>query len=357
MAWRSGGRDRWAVMETIASPAAWAAFVVGVLGMLALDLGVFHRRSHVVGFRESMTWSVIWILLSTAFGVLVWRWLGPVKGLEYATGYVLEKALSIDNLFIMLVVLQAFRVPEEQRHRVLFWGVLGALVLRAVFIFLGAALIAQFHWVLYGFGALLLVTGVRMLRGSESKSDPKQGLLVRALRRVMPVSDVFHGAAFFVRQAGRWVATPLLVALVAIEGADLVFAVDSIPAVFAVTTDPFIVFTSNVMAILGLRSLFFALAGALERFHLLKYGLGGVLLFVGAKMVLVDLVHVPAAVSLLVIGGILAAAVLASLWTRRGDGMEPPVASTTGDHERLPVGPEAEVLPQEDRRRLQALRE
>ena len=336
-------------METIAGPVAWVVFLGGVLGMLALDLGVFHRKAHHVGFKEAMTWSVIWIALAGVFGAYVWHWQGSVKGLEFFTGYVLEKALSIDNLFIMLVVLQSFRVPDVERHRVLFWGVLGALVLRAIFVFLGAALIARFHFVLYGFGALLLITGVRMLKGSDHEADPQQSLLVRWFRKVMPVTADYEGDAFLVRRAGKWVATPLLVALVAIEGADVVFAVDSIPAVFAVTTDPFIVFTSNVLAILGLRSLFFALAGALERFHLLKYGLGAILLFVGAKMMVIDLVKVPAVVSLLVIGVILTVAVVASLLTRRGDGMEPALASTTGHHERLPVGREAEVLPQEDR--------
>lgn len=298
-------------MDTLAGPTAWAAFLAVVLGMLALDLGVFHRRSHVVHFREAMTWSVIWIGVAALFGLVVWQWQGPTKGLEFATGYVLEKALSVDNLFVMLVILQRLRVPEEARHKVLFWGVIGALVLRALFIFAGAALVARFHWVLYGFGVLLLVTAVQMVRGGPEK-DPTQGRVVRWFSKLFHVTDRPHGTNFFVIEAGKRVATPLLLALVAVEAADLMFAVDSIPAVFAVTRDPFIVFTSNVLAILGLRSLFFALAGLLERFHLLKYGLAGVLAFVGAKMLLVDVVKVPVALSLGVVAGLLGLTMLVS---------------------------------------------
>lgn len=301
-------------MDTIAGPAAWAAFLTVVLGMLALDLGVFHRRSHVVHFKEAMTWSVIWIGVAAVFGVVVWQWQGPTKGLEFATGYVLEKALSVDNLFVMLVVLQRFRVPEASRHKVLFWGVIGALVLRAVFILLGAALVSRFHWVLYGFGVLLIITAIQMVRGGEEK-DPTQGRLVKWFARVLPLSTGDAGDRFFTKENGRTVVTSLFLALVAVEVADLMFAVDSIPAVFAVTTDPFIVFTSNVLAILGLRSLFFALAGLLERFHLLKYGLAGVLVFVGVKMLLVDVFPIPIGVSLAVVGLALAVTMLVS-WLR-----------------------------------------
>lgn len=301
-------------MDTIAGPAAWAAFLAMVLGMLALDLGVFHRRSHVVKFREAMTWSAVWIGVAAIFGVVVWQWQGPTKGLEFATGYVLEKALSVDNLFVMLVILQRFRVPEEQRHKVLFWGVIGALVLRAIFIVLGAALVTQFHWVLYGFGVLLIITAIQMVRGGPEK-DPTQGRVVKWFSKMLPLTDAPHEGRFFIKQAGKTMVTSLFLALVAVEVADLMFAVDSIPAVFAVTRDPFIVFTSNVLAILGLRSLFFALSGLLERFHLLKYGLAGVLFFVGVKMLIVDLVKVPVGISLAVVAGLLAVTMLVS-WLR-----------------------------------------
>ncbi len=301
-------------MDTIAGPAAWAAFLAVVLGMLALDLGVFHRRSHVVKFREAMTWSVVWIGVAAIFGVVVWQWQGATKGLEFATGYVLEKALSVDNLFVMLVILQRFRVPEDQRHKVLFWGVIGALVLRAIFIVLGAALVTQFHWVLYGFGVLLIITAIQMVRSGPEK-DPTQGRVVKWFSKILPLTAEPHEGRFFIKQAGKTMVTSLFLALVAVEVADLMFAVDSIPAVFAVTRDPFIVFTSNVLAILGLRSLFFALSGLLERFHLLKYGLAGVLCFVGVKMLVVDLVKVPVGVSLGVVGGLLALTMVVS-WLR-----------------------------------------
>lgn len=301
-------------MDTIAGPTAWVAFLVLVLGMLALDLGVFHRRSHVVQFREAMIWSGVWITIAAIFGIVVWLWQGPTKGLEFATGYVLEKALSVDNLFVMLVILQRFRVPDESRHKVLFWGVIGALVLRAVFILLGAALVTQFHWVLYGFGVLLIVTAIQMVRGGEEK-DPTQGRIVKWARRLLPLHEGPSENRFFLNINGRTVVTSLFLAVVAVETADLMFAVDSIPAVFAVTRDPFIVFTSNVLAILGLRSLFFALSGLLERFHLLKYGLAAVLFFVGAKMLLVDVIHIPVAVSLAVVAVALGVTMLVS-WLR-----------------------------------------
>lgn len=299
---------------SVASPMAWVG-LLGLVGvMLALDLGVFHRKAHAVPFREAVAWSVVWVALSALFGAWVWTTFGAVRGLEFATGYVLEKALSVDNLFVMLVILQAFRVPESQRHRVLFWGVLGALVLRGVFIAIGSALVAAFQPVLYVFGLVLVVTAARLAwPRTGGETPPSEGWLVRWVRRWVPVSSTGAGEHFFVREHGRWAVTGLFLALVAVEGADLVFAVDSIPAVFAVTHDPFIVFSSNVLALLGLRALFFALAGAVERFHLLRYGLAAVLLFIGAKMLLAALVHVPIVISLLVIAGLLAASVAASL--------------------------------------------
>jgi tellurite resistance protein TerC len=304
-------------MDSIAGPFGWSVFLVVVLGLLALDLGVFHRKSHTLSFREAMTWSGVWIGLATLFAGGIWWASGAERALEFTSAYVIEKALSVDNIFVILVVMQSFAVPEKERHRVLFWGVVGALVMRAIFIVAGAALIARFHAVLYVFGVILVLTGLKLFAQGEAKPDPSKSFLVRLLRRVMPVTSEYRGSAFTVVEHGRRVATPLLAALLAIEGADLVFAVDSIPAVFAVSQDVFIVFTSNVLAILGLRSLFFVLAGALERFTLLKYGLGGVLLFVGVKMLLIDVVKVPTLASLGVIGALLALSMLASAWVDR----------------------------------------
>jgi len=297
---------------SVGSPALWAGFLAFVAAMLALDLGVFNRKAHEVSPREAAGWSAVWIGLAGVFGLLVWRWFGPQTGLEYATGYVVEKALSVDNIFVFVVVFASFGIPAAYRHRVLFWGIFGALVLRAAFILAGGALLHRFHWMLYVFGALLLFTGVKLLVRREETKDPSEGAIVRLVRRVFPVSGRLDGG-FLVRDGGRVAATPLLLALVAIEAADVVFAVDSIPAVFAVTTDPFIVFTSNIFAILGLRSLYFLLAGVIERFHHLKIGLALILVFVGAKMVLADVWKLPVAASLGVIAALLAGSIAASI--------------------------------------------
>lgn len=292
----------------------WAAFLGGVLLMLALDLGVFHRHAHAVSVKEAALWSALWIALSLLFGGGVWLWLGPQQGLDFFTGYLLEKSLSVDNIFVFVLIFGFFATPPEYQHRVLFWGVLGALVMRGVMIALGAVLIEQFHWVLYLFGAFLLLTGVRMLaQRKEGEADLGNNAVLRLTRRFFRVSDTYDGQRFFTVKNGVRVATPLFLVLVMIEFTDLVFAVDSIPAVFAVTTDPFIVFTSNVMAILGLRSLYFLLAGVVHRFVYLKTGLSAILLFIGIKMLLLDVYKIPTAMSLTVVASILTLSVAASL--------------------------------------------
>jgi len=305
--------------ETVGSPLAWGGFILLVLAMLALDLGVFHRRPHSVTFKEAAIWSVVWVALSAAFGVLVHFWFGPERALEFATGYVIEKALAVDNIFVFVVIFSTFAVPAVHQHRVLFWGVLGALVMRAVFILLGGALLQRFHFTLYVFGAILLITGIKLVVQRDGHAHPENNPVVKAFQRFLPVLPDATSGGFIVVRDGRRFATPLLVALVAVEVADLVFAIDSIPAVFAVTSDPFIVFTSNILAILGLRSMYFLLAGAVTKFTYLKLGLSGVLVFVGAKMLLVDLVEIPIVLSLVVIALILGAAIVASAIRRRSE--------------------------------------
>lgn len=304
-------------MEFIGTPALWAGFAVFIGVMLALDLGVFHRRAHLPSPREALTWSLVWIGLAGAFAAGLWWQFGAVHALEFTTGYVLEKALSVDNLFVILVVLRAFAVPPAQQHRVLFWGVLGAIALRGVFIFAGTALLSHFHWVMYAFGAALVLTAVKLVVAKDEVPHPERNLVVRAFRRVRRVSSQPHGGRFLVREGGALVATPLLLALFTVEVSDVVFAVDSIPAVFAVTLDPFIVATSNIFAVLGLRSLFLLLANAVERFHLLRYGLGAVLAFVGGKMLLAEVVKVPIVLSLGVVATLIAASIAASLLVAR----------------------------------------
>ena len=302
---------------SIGTPALWIGFTVLVLGLLALDLGVFHRDAHEVTFREALGWSAVWVSLALAFNGWLWWQHGREPGLEFLTGYLIEKALAVDNIFVILLVFATFNVPRAYQHRVLFWGILGALVMRAVFIFLGAALLERFHWIMYVFGGFLVVTGVKLLKQDEHEIHPERNPLFRLFTRCVPSVSQYHGGDFTVRKDGRLHATPLLLVLVCIEATDLVFAVDSIPAIFAVTTDPFIVFTSNIFAILGLRSMFFLLAGVMDRFHYLKIGLALVLMFVGVKMLLLDVFHIPIGISLGVIALILAGAVAASLLRAR----------------------------------------
>lgn len=293
----------------------WIAFNALVLLFLALDLFVFHRDSHEVKMKEALGFSAFWIGLAVLFNLFLWRWLGAEKGLEFLTGYVIEKSLSIDNIFVFVLLFTFFKVPAAYQHRVLFWGVLGALIMRFALILVGAALLARFHWVLYVFGGFLLATGTKMLV-LKGEMHPEQNPLVLWLKERLPFTDQYAQDRFLTRIDGKRFFTPLFLVLVLVEFTDLVFAVDSIPAIFAVTRDPFIVYTSNVFAILGLRSLYFALADLVDKFRYLKTGLAVVLMFVGVKMLIVDFFKVPVALSLGVILGILSTAVVASLWRR-----------------------------------------
>jgi len=300
--------------ESIGSPALVIGFVVFILAMLGLDLGVFHRKQHKVSFREALIWSTVWIGLAMVFNLGVYHWFGSITALEFFTGYVIEKALSIDNLFVFVAIFAYFNISSKWQHRVLFWGILGALVMRALFIMVGGAMLAHFHWTMYLFGGILVLTGIKLFHQKNQEVAVDRTLIVRLLKRLFPVTDEHHGARFFTKQDGRWFITPLFLALVTVEVSDLVFAVDSIPAVFAITTDPFIVFTSNIFAILGLRSLYFLLAGMLGRFRFLKVGLAAVLVFVGLKMLISGVIKIPILLSLGVIGVVLVGSVLASLW-------------------------------------------
>jgi tellurite resistance protein TerC len=291
----------------------WGVFAAIVLVVLVLDLGVFHRREHVVRPREALAWTGVWVALALAFGAYVWVRHGPGPGLEFLTGYVIEESLSVDNMFVFVVIFGALGIPPLYQHRVLFWGIATAVVLRGAMIAGGAALLHRFHWVIYVFGGFLIVTGAKLLLERPGHPHPERSALFRAVTRIVPGTPRLDGHRFFTVEGGRRLATPLFMALVAIELTDVVFAVDSIPAIFAVTQDPFIVFTSNIFAILGLRSLYFLLAGFIERFTYLKPSLAAVLLFVGAKMAIVDLVKIHPAVSLGVVLSILATGVLASI--------------------------------------------
>ena len=298
---------------TVGSPALWIGFTVLVLALLALDLGVFHRKSHVVSVREALGWSVFWIALAFLFNLGVYHWCGSRVALEFLTGYLIEKALSVDNIFVFLVIFSYFSVPTAYQHRVLFFGILGALVMRAIFILAGAALLAAFHWMIYVFGAALVALGVKMLMQRGSDVHPERNPLFRLFKRLAPATDGYRGSRFIVREGGKWLATPLLLVLMAIEATDVVFALDSIPAIFAITRDPFIVYTSNIFAILGLRALFFLLAGAIGNLHYLKTGLALVLSFVGVKMLIADVYKIPIAVSLTVVVCLIGGAIVASL--------------------------------------------
>ena len=291
----------------------WVIFNVFVLGMLALDLLVFHRKAHAVSLREAFAWSAVWIALALIFNLGIYYLWGSEKALEFLAGYLIEKSLSVDNIFVFIMIFSYFAVPAMYQHRILFWGILGALIMRAIFIAAGAALLSAFHWIIYIFGGFLIITGIKMLFAGEGKIEPEKNPAVLLLRRWMPITNEFHGQRFFVRIDQRIWATPLFVVLLVIETTDVIFAVDSIPAVFAITLDPFIVYTSNIFAILGLRALYFLLAGILEMFRYLKAGLSFVLCFVGVKMMLVDFYKIPIGVSLGVVAGILAVSILASL--------------------------------------------
>ncbi len=300
-------------IETVGSPALWAGFVLFVVAMLAIDLGVFHKRAHRVSALEAGVWSAVWVSLALLFNAGIWYFQGSEAGVQFLTGYLIEKSLSVDNIFVIALIFSYFAVPAIHQHRVLFWGILGALVMRAAFILAGGVFLQRFHWAIYLFGGILAVTGIKLLVQRDQPIHPEQNRIVRWFQRVVPTSHEDSGGRFTLIRNGRRHATTLLVALVAVEISDLVFAVDSIPAIFAVTTDPFIVFTSNIFAILGLRSLYFLLASAITRFSHLKTGLSIVLIFVGAKMLLTDVYKIPIGASLSVIAGILVATVALSL--------------------------------------------
>ncbi len=304
----------------------WIGFNLFVLLMLALDLGIFHRRDHVVSVRESLTWTFVWIALAIAFNVGLYYWksglYGPERGteiaLQFLTGYLIEKSLSVDNVFVFLLLFAYFQVPTQYQHRVLFWGIIGALIFRGIFIGLGAVLIAKFHWIIYIFGAFLIFTGIKMAWAKDKEIHPESNPVLRLFRKLMPVTNQYHGKKFFIREAGKWVATPLFLVLLLIETSDIIFAVDSVPAIFAVTEDPFIVYTANVFAILGLRSLYFALAAVMRLFHHIHYGLSVILIFVGIKMLLAEVYKIPVTWSLGVIFLVLAISVIASLiWPKK----------------------------------------
>ena len=292
----------------------WIGFNVFVLLMLALDLGVFHRKAHVVSFREAIAWTIAWVTLAALFNMGVWYFAGAQKALEFTTGYVIEYSLSVDNIFVFAMLFSYFAVPAVYQHRVLFWGILGALVMRAFMIVAGTVLITKFAWIIYIFGGFLILTGIKMIVKREEEIHPERNPVVRWFKKLMPVTGDYRGDKFFVRENGIRMATPLFVVLLLVEISDVIFAVDSIPAIFAVTKDPFIVYTSNVFAILGLRSLYFALGGVLNKFHYLKIGLGVVLTFVGVKMLLGHTAYkIDTLVSLGVIVAVLAASIIVSL--------------------------------------------
>jgi tellurite resistance protein TerC len=295
----------------------WILFNLFVLAMLALDLGVFHRPGHTISFREAVGWSALWVGLAASFAVLVYFWHGRAESLEFATGYLIELSLSIDNLFVFLVIFRYFRVPGDLQHRVLFWGILGALITRGIFILAGVSLIRRFEWLTYVFGALLVYSGIKLLRQGGEEIDPERNPVLRIFRKWMPVTDDYEGEKFWVRRPGLY-ATPLVVVLLVVETTDIVFAVDSIPAVLAITLNAFIVYTSNVFAILGLRSMYFAVAGAMDLFEYLHYGLSAVLVLIGAKMLASHYYKVPTAVALGTVAGVIAVSVVASVvWGRK----------------------------------------
>lgn len=305
-------------MPSIGTPLLWSGFTAAVVLLLVVDLLVFHHREHVIHFHEALSWSIFWIALAAGFGLwLTWRF-GQRPGLEFFTGYVVEESLSIDNLFVFLVLFRYFAVPHRYQHRVLFWGIFGAICTRGLFILVGISLLNYVHWTLYLFGALLLVTGFRVLTHNAEEIHPERNPVIRLVRRVLPITRGYHGKHFVSREDGRSMATPLLLVLVVVEVSDLIFAVDSVPAVLAVTRDPFIAFASNILAILGLRALYFIIADLLRRLEYLHVGLGLVLLFVGLKMLASDFYQIPIGVSLAGIAVLIAIAVVASL-LRHGD--------------------------------------
>ena len=291
----------------------WVGFIAFVILILAIDLGVFHRKSHEVKVKEALIWSAVWISLALIFNYGIYILMGKEKALEFLTGYLIEKSLSVDNLFVFIMLFSFFKVDPKYQHKVLFWGILGALIMRGLFIFAGVALINKFHWIIYIFGAFLILTGIKMLIHKEGEIAPDKNPLVRLFKKFFPVTDQMHEGKFFVKINSKTFATPLFIVLLVVEFTDLIFAVDSIPAILAISNDTFIIFTSNVFAILGLRALYFALSGITKYFHYLKYGLSAILVFVGVKMIIAGFYKIPIAYSLLTIFGILVVSIIFSI--------------------------------------------
>jgi len=296
---------------------AWGVFLLVVIAMLMVDLGVFHRKAHVLSMREATIWSIVWVVVALVFNAIVWVWLGHQKALEFFTGYLVEKALSADNIFVFAVLFNYFAVPPEYRHRVLFWGVLGAIVFRLTFILAGTALLKKFHWVVYIFGIIVIVSGIKLLMRKDEEIDPERNPVLRLARRFLPITPNYHGQKFFVRLNGKFMATPLALVLLVVESTDIVFAIDSIPAIFAITRDPFIVFTSNVCAILGLRALYFLLEGMIRLFRYLDEGLAVILVFIGIKMLVSEFYKIPTWVALGFVAAVLAITIALSLMAER----------------------------------------
>jgi len=296
---------------------AWGVFLLVVIAMLMVDLGVFHRKAHVLSMREATIWSIVWVVVALVFNAIVWVWLGHQKALEFFTGYLVEKALSADNIFVFAVLFNYFAVPPEYRHRVLFWGVLGAIVFRLTFILAGTALLKKFHWVVYIFGIIVIVSGIKLLMRKDEEIDPERNPVLRLARRFLPITPNYHGQNFFVRLNGKFMATPLALVLLVVESTDIVFAIDSIPAIFAITRDPFIVFTSNVCAILGLRALYFLLEGMIRLFRYLDEGLAVILVFIGIKMLVSEFYKIPTWVALGFVAAVLAITIALSLMAER----------------------------------------
>jgi len=326
-------------MESVGTPALWIGFIAFVILMLALDLGVFHRKAHVVSIKEATVWSIIWMAMAFAFAGFVFWQFGSQRGVEFVTGFLIEKSLAVDNIFVFVVIFSALGIPALYQHRVLFWGILGALVFRSIMIWAGAAALAEVHWLMYVFGAFLLLTGLKLLyqvTREQAAASPEESKLIRWAKRFIPTTTRFDGQRFFTRENGKRVATPLFLALVLVEITDIIFAVDSIPAIFAITQDPFIVYTANIFAILGLRSLYFVLAGIIDRFKYLKVGLALVLVLVGIKMCLLEVAKIPAGISLLVVASILGISIVWSLRATRGLARKPPPG--TGNEPPATIG-------------------
>jgi tellurite resistance protein TerC len=303
------------------STVLWGAFNLFVLGMLALDLGVFHRKSHTVGVKEALIWTGVWVTLSMLFNLFIYYYFDKQKAIEFFTGYLIEKSLSVDNIFVIIIIFSYFKVPTSYRHKVLFWGILGALVMRVIFILTGIELIHRFHWLIYIFGIFLVFTGIRMLSSGDIKLEPERNPLIKLARKIFPFTPSFEGDQFFVKRDNKIWATPLFMVMILIEATDLSFAVDSIPAILAISDDSFIIYTSNVFAILGLRSMYFALEGIEKYFQYLKYGLSAILVFIGIKMSITDIYKIPIDLSLILIAFILIIAMVASVaFKKKTDG-------------------------------------